>query len=207
MSLVARWIIQDKSLKNSVACYPSAESCGRAARGEADTRRWQWTQYLALSPRCTPPALRLFTVTPLLLSKVFQQFFTNLGEFSDRVRSVLAEASVVCRGEKMKRVLHVHRLQRVQRRSEIRSHAVSQKDTNLLALWVYRQRGRGRRVAGPRHWPARARLRRRWWRHRRRVASAAVATHRQRTTDHTPQTIYFNHIHSQFKLSYSFQHI
>lgn len=106
-----------------------------------------------------------------------------------------AEASVVSREERVKRVLHVHRLQRVQRRSEIRSHAVSQKDTNLLASWVYRRCGRGRRAAGPRHWPAGARLRRRRCRRRRRVASAP------RPADPRPYTPHhYNYLHPHFKL-------
>lgn len=55
-----------------------------------------------------------------------------------------------CRSNRRKLVRMLD-LQRVRRRSEIRSHAVSQKDTNLLASWVLvRGRGGGRgRAIGP----------------------------------------------------------
>lgn len=73
-------------------------------------------------------------------------------------------------------MLHVQRLQREQRRSEIRSHAVSQKDTNLLARLVERQSVRGAAGAGARHWPAGARLRRRRCRRRRRAVASTLDT-------------------------------
>lgn len=72
--------------------------------------------------------------------------------------------------------MHVQRLQREQRRSEIRSHAVSQKDTNLLARLVERQSVRGVAGAGARHWRARARLRRRRCRRRRRAVASTLHT-------------------------------
>lgn len=80
---------------------------------------------------------------PTFIQKVSSQ--RQESQFSGRVFAQLAEACV----REEKRVLYVQRLQREQLRSEIRSHAVSQKDTNLLARLVERHSVRGRR--GPGH--------------------------------------------------------
>lgn len=163
--------IRDESLIRAPAWRPPLR-CGGGDAGRARCAGAGATVPDTVAARCT---LALSLLTGPLYWK-----FLNFANSSQTRRRVAPKSSkqlkLAAAREGEARAARI-RLQRVQRRSKIRSHAVSQKDTNLLASWVCGAAGGARAAGGrARHWPAGARLRRRRCRRRRAAATAPSPT-------------------------------